>query len=295
MDNFPSRERSVATTPQPRVSAIVVVDGKGGKGEGRTPSLDLCFRSVLAETLVDELIVVDRGADQPTASALRALQADRRDVRVIPAAGARTYAAAANLGAEHARGRLLLFLDPGVVLRRGAVARLASANASGQKPRIAGGRLTDIAGNERPALRPNALNAFSPIAVALGLSGKRWRKTANTPARVAAVSGAFMLLPRDDFDALRGFDKGFGSDAADLDLCRRAAEMGGSVVYHPLAAGVQFARKRDDLALSAGLARFANRSAKTPIERVFAAIAAPTVFVLLLLRSAIIGDPPSQR
>jgi hypothetical protein len=292
VDNFPSRERSAAATLEPRVSAIVVVEGKG---EGRTSSLDLCFRSILAEPLVDELIVVDRGADPQTASALRALQADRRDVRVVSATKSKTHTAAANLGAENARGRFLLFLDPGVVLRRGAVARLASAGASGQKPWIAGGRLTDIAGKEETATRPGSLNAFSAIAAAFQAPSKRRRKKAAAPERVAAVSGAFMLLAREDFDTLRGFDEGFNADGADLDLCRRAAEMGGGVVFHPLASGVHFARKRDDLALSVGLARFASRSAKSPMERVFAAVAAPTLFVVLLLRSAIMGDPPTWR
>ena len=60
LDEFPSRARAEALALEPRVSALVVV-GPGVGGAGFHGPLDLCLRSALAEPLVDELVVVDRG------------------------------------------------------------------------------------------------------------------------------------------------------------------------------------------------------------------------------------------
>jgi GT2 family glycosyltransferase len=218
------------------------------------------------------------------------LQADRRDVQLVTASGEQSYAAAANLGAAQARGRWLLFLDSDVVLRRGAVERMAQAGGANT---IVGGRLTDLEGRDRQSARAGSLTAWSAVAVALNWPGaklRRNRQGGDAPKRVAAVSGALMLIPRGDFQALRGFDEGFATDAADLDLCRRAAAMGASVLFFPAAAGVQFER-RDDVRRrrAQGLALFAVRSAKTPGQKVFASIARPALAVLLGLKDFVGG------
>jgi len=299
LEDFPSRERITAATLEPRVSAIVVVQN-AKPGPGRASPLDLCLRGALAEPSVEELIIVDLGNEPEVSSALRAFQADRRDVKLVTAPNSLSFAAGLNLGARHARARWLLFLDSDVVLQRGAVSRLATAGNGVHTPWIIGGRLMDLEGRERPVARAGALNAFSAVAVAMELDGpkrpKRRRKSpSGTPTKVAAVSGAFMLMPRSDFDDLKGFDEGFATDAADLDLCKRAADAGGSVLFLPAASGVQFERGQRGRRQAQGLALFAAKSAKTPLEKAFAAIAAPTLLVLVALKDFIAGQPPVDR
>lgn len=286
------------------MSAVVVVRNLKQLA-GQSP-LELCLRSALAEPMIDDLVIVDQNNAPEVSMALRALQADRRDVKVVQAAPKVTFAASANLGAREARGRWLLFLDADVVLQRGAVARMAAAGDQAQRPCIVGGRLTDLEGRERRAAHAGALNAFSTIAVAMDLpppKPRRVRKKAaetnaepGEPARVAAVSGALMAIPRRDFNALKGFDEEFKTDGADLDLCRRAAAAGGAILFHPEAAGVQFARAAENGRKQAqGLARFASRSAKTPVEKLFASVAEPAIAVLLALKILIVGRPPTPR
>lgn len=298
MDKFPSRERITSAVLEPRVSAIVVVRNLK-KLPGQAP-LELCLRSVLAEPMIDDVVIVDQRNGPGVSTALRALQADRRDVKVVSAPANATYAAAANLGARDARGRWLLFLEPDVVLQRGAVARMAAAGDEAHKPCIVGGRLTDLEGRERSNARPGALTAFSAIALAMDLApAKRLPRKSGEPkepARVAAVSGAFMAIPRRDFQALNGFDEEFKTDCADLDLCRRAAAAGGAVLFHPAAAGVQFARAPESGRKRAqGLARFVARSAKTGPEKAFAAVAEPALATLLALKDLVAGRPPTRR
>jgi hypothetical protein len=277
------------------VSAIIVAHRVRANASGQAP-LELCLRSALAEEWIDELIVVDHDNPDGISSMLRAFEADRRDVHVVKAYPSLSLAAAANIGAAAARGRWLLFLDADVVLQRGAVARLAAAGGAAHEPWIVGGRLLDLEGRERRVARIGARNTFSAIAVAVDWPARRPRRSSEEAAPVGAVSGALMLMPRRDFTELKGFDERFDTDYADLDLCRRAAAAGGSVLFQPDAAGVQFANaksRRSDRAQ--GLALYAAKSATTPVEKAFARIARPALAVLLALKELVAGHPPSRR
>jgi N-acetylglucosaminyl-diphospho-decaprenol L-rhamnosyltransferase len=291
LDEFPSRARADALALEPRVSALVVVGPNVG-GAGYHGALDLCLRSALAEPLVDELVVVDRGCAGSVLSALRALQADRRDVRLVAAASELNAAAAANLGAEAACGRWLLLLDPHLVVQRGAVARLAAAAETAQSPWVIGGRVTDAQGQALTAARVGELNAWTAVAEAMDWPGQRVHALSE-PLPAASASAALLLTPRADFLSLGGFDAAFASDAADLDLCRRVASRGGSVLLQPQAGGVQLRRARVDRRQRArALALFASRSAVTPAQRLFAAVARPVLATLLALTAFVLGRPP---
>jgi GT2 family glycosyltransferase len=296
LDKFPSRAKSSAATLDLRVSAIVVAHNIRADASGRAP-LDLCLRSALAEEWIDELVIVDHDNPEAVSSALRAFEADRRDVTVVKTEPNLSFAAAANAGVEHARGRWLLFLEADVVLQRGAVARMAAAGGGARRPWIVGGQLLDLEGRARKAARAGALSTFSAIAVAVDWPPRAMRRRQkDVAAKVGAVSGAFLLIPRKDFDELSGFDAKFDTDYADLDLCHRAAAAGGSVLFQPEAAGVQFEYARQRKRKQAqGLTLFAMKSAKTPMEKAFAAVAGPALSVLLTLKDLVAGRPPARR
>lgn len=300
MDKNPQRQRTAAAALEPRVSAIVVARNIRPNAAASS-ALDLCLRSALAEPWIDDLVIVDQGNAPAVTAALRGLQLDRRDVKLISAPEAATSAGAANLGAQAARGRWLLFLDAGIVLQRGAVARMAAAGGGALAPWIVGGRLLDARGRDRPAVRTGPLNTWSAIAEAMDWRGPRpmrrrdVRIDPDAALPVAAVSGAFMLIGRADFQDLAGFDDKFLTDGADLDLCRRARDAGGAVLFQPAAAGVQFLRSGESARRAQGLARFAAKSAKTPLEKAFALIATPALAVLVALKDFVTGRPPRPR
>ncbi|HRP11716.1 MAG TPA: glycosyltransferase [Terricaulis sp.] len=282
------------------MSAVVVARNIRPKAAASS-ALDLCLRSALAEPWIDDLVIVDCGNPPEVSSAFKMLQLDRRDVSVIAAGKGVSATGAANLGANAARGRWLLFLDAGTVLQRGAVARMAAAGGGVASPWIVGGRLLDSQGRDRPAVRTGALNTWSAIAEAMDWRGPRplrrrgARLEPDEALPVAAVSGAFMLIGRHDFTELAGFDERFVADGADLDLCLRAREAGGAVLFQPAAAGVQFLRGAHGARRAQGLARFAAKSAKTPLQKAFALIAPPALAVLVALKDFVAGRPPQPR
>lgn len=300
VEKNPQRQRTAAAALEPRVSAVVVARQVRPKSPASS-ALDLCLRSALAEPWIDDLVIVDHGNPPEITAALRQLQLDRRDVKFVSAAPQLSTAAACNLGADAALGRWLLFLDAGIVLQRGAVARLAAAGGGAHAPWIVGGRLLDSHGRERPAARGGALNTWSAIALAMDWRGPRplrrrsVRIEPDEPAQVAAVSGAFMLMGRADFHALGGFDDQFVTDGADLDLCHRAKDAGGAVLFQASATGVQFMRAHGGARRAQGLARFAAKIARTPLQKAFALIAAPALAVLVALKDFVAGRPPLPR
>jgi hypothetical protein len=131
--------------------------------------------------------------------------------------------------------------------------------------------------------------------MALNLNGAHAKRSGDEAARVSAVSNDFMLLARSDFEALGGFDGRFAAHGADLDLCRRVAAEGGAVLFEHGAHGVQFGHGYRSGGKARDLALFAAKSARTPAERLAAAIAAPALSTIFWLIDLVVGRPPVRR
>jgi N-acetylglucosaminyl-diphospho-decaprenol L-rhamnosyltransferase len=259
-----SRPRVVAAQTGLRVSAIIAVGD-------HIPSLDSTIRAVLNEPWIDELVLIDAGTTPGAASRLRGLQADRRDVRFLQG-GPMNFAQARNLGAKNAAGRWILFLDPDVVVQRGAVERLVKAGRLARAPWIVGGALSDTNGRRR------GVTAGSRI-------GRR-------PTPVERVDGGLLLTPRAEFLSLGGFDESYKGHGETRDLCKRARAGGGSVWLQPTAEGVEFEgtrvknRTADAAARIDGAARYLKKFARSPIERAFVLVLAPVFIAAAALKAA---------
>ena len=110
-------------------------------------------------------------------------------------------------------------------------------------------------------------------------------------ARAVRTAGTWGIERSDNGAAsVRG-----GSEARAGNFRTRAADAGGSVLFLPAASGVQFERGQRGRRQAQGLALFASKSAKTPIEKAFALIAGPALLVLVGLKDFVVGRPPIRR
>lgn len=264
-----------------RVSAIVVA-------RRRTPPLDMCLKGVLADPWVDELIIVNAGVDAEAASNLRALKADRRDVVLIHASRGLGLAASRNLAASAAKGRWLLFVEPNIVLQRGAVGHLIAAGRVAPSPWVAGGRLIDPKGKDRADAMMEMPTMGGALAEAFGLPSGRKPIISAKPMNVEAVGRALLLTPKSDFSRLGGFADAALEPAETLDLCRRATGAGGVVRFAPkaealafaaLAAGAEGAGKE-----AKGLSLFLARAAETWPQRALVWAFGPLLRGVMTLR-----------
>jgi GT2 family glycosyltransferase len=185
-----------------------------------------CLDAVLSGSgPVCEVVVVDDASTDSTPEVLARYGDSIAVVRLRENAG---YAGACNEGAAAARGELLVFLNNDTVPRGGWAEALAAYAAEHPAAAAIGAKL----------LYPTG--AVQHAGVVIGQDGYPHNLYAGLPAdhpavnrsrRLQAVTGACMLVRRDAFEQIGGFDTGFLNSLEDVDLCLRIAEAGGEVHY----------------------------------------------------------------
>ncbi len=189
------------------VSAIVV----NYKTAERLPALLAALR---ASDAVAETIVVDSAS--PDRERARACGAEQ----FLELGENRGFGAAANAGARAATAPLLAFVNPDVRFAASALGALASEleACAAVGPRLVGPDGAHQAGDCGEA--PGVLRA---LGYALGASTLFHRRARG---RVGWLTGAFLLVRRDAFLAVSGFDESFFLFGEDVDLGRRLAAGG---------------------------------------------------------------------
>lgn len=195
--------------------------------------------SALAEPEVHEAVVVDNASGDGGAGRLRELFAHDRRVRVVESEWNRGFGQGVNLGAAECRQPLLLILNSDATLVAGSLSHLATAlTADGTVGLVA----PAVYQSDGRSLQPGAYGRL-PARRDI-VSSARWVSRASDagadPTSPGWVSGVAMLLRRDDFLAVGGFDDAFAMYLEDVDLCRRLAERGQSVRREPAAAVVHY-------------------------------------------------------
>jgi len=186
-----------------------------------------------------EVVVVDNGFGDDTWTMLQA----RDDVRAIRGSPDLGFGGAHNNGAAVTTAPLILFLNPDTEPEPESIALMAKELDHRPKAAAAGPRLTLSDGSLDPAghrsfPRPaNALHRFlgSPRALRRRVA-KPYNPEESSPTAVTeidAVSGACLMVRREAFAAVGGFDPRFFMYGDDLDLQRRLADAGWHTLYIP--------------------------------------------------------------
>ncbi|MGH3024507.1 MAG: glycosyltransferase family 2 protein [Gaiellaceae bacterium] len=175
------------------------------------------------------------------------------------------FARAVNLAAENARGEYVLLLNPDTVVHPGMADEFVSFARSLPEPAICGGRTLRPDGRLDPGSCWGAPSLWSLFCFATMLStafkGSRvfdpeslggWKR--DTVRDVDIVTGCLLLVPRDLWLELGGFDPRFFVYGEDADLALRAAKAGVRRVITPHAVvthevGVSSATRPDKLLL----------------------------------------------
>lgn len=212
---------------------IVIVNWNSGR------QLRECLDSIASVDCegfrLERIVVVDNGSSDASEHGV----GDSPNVELICTGENLGFGKACNLGASHASGEFLLFLNPDARLFPDSLAKVLGfmqrpANA---RVGICGVQLLDEDGHvaRHCARFPYAGNF---IAHATGVDRiiptlyhfmSEWDHA--TTRKVDHVIGAFFLVRRSVFDALRGFDEKFFLYLEDLDFSYRAQKLGWSSVY----------------------------------------------------------------
>jgi N-acetylglucosaminyl-diphospho-decaprenol L-rhamnosyltransferase len=208
-----------------RVGAVVVDYHAGA-------ALAACIAS-LHDNGVSDVVVVNN-ADVGASNAAVA----GRGVTLVEPAVNLGYGAGINRGAARTTHELLLVSNPDVTYHENALAALMRYLDEHPDVGIVGPTILTEAGQPYPSVRvfPSVWLAAAHALLSPVNPTNRWSVRYRSPGadgRVDWVSGACMLVRRDLFEQLGGFDERYFMFAEEMDLCWRAREVGSSVAATP--------------------------------------------------------------
>ena len=217
-------------------SAIIVTYNSAG-------SIERCLRALREQNGWERIVVDNASRDQ----SLDRAQAADPDARLIQNCENLGFAAAVNRGAQLARGRILLFLNPDAVARPGALQELASALEPEGVGAVGGLLLRDNGQPDRGfAVRrfPTTLYMAAEILLLNRLwpqnpLNRRYRCLDLDYSQLQDVdqpAGACLAVRREAWAAVGGFDESFFPVwFEDVDLCLRLRAQNWRILYCPQA------------------------------------------------------------
>lgn len=216
---------------QPPVSMLVVAPDA-------LPPLERCVVSLLEHTAWPdyELLLVDNGCPAQVRTwmdQVAALVPQR--VRVIATQAALSPAAARNLAARQATGEFLVFLDADIAALQPPWLHELLNHGLRPEVGIVGAKTVSADGTVTHAgLVPGLLDSGGRVFAGRAIDAGGYMGRLQVAHDVSAVSGSCLLVARDLFDALDGFDaEAFPGDGADVDLCLRAGATARLTVWTP--------------------------------------------------------------
>lgn len=203
-----------------------------------TGEIASCLRAIglVVSPVPMEVIVVDNASGDGTADAARAALPVARVMERTVNDG---FAGGCRAGADIAVGRWLLFLNPDAVIAPDAIQALFGCARRHPNAGIVGGRFVHADGSADPRSWWGRPSFWSVLCFALGLttllrgnamfdpeSSRPWSANPQEERSAPIVTGALMLVQRDLWDELGGFDPAFFMYGEDTDFCLRAIARG---------------------------------------------------------------------
>lgn len=211
--------------------SIIVVSYKGWE------RLTKCLESLDAFTgnrFKNEVIVVDNHSEDETIYKLEKRFSDFRFIHNKINGG---YANGNNLGAKNAKGEFLLILNPDTVVTETEIEKLLNAARSNPDYFILSCRQRNESGKESNATGAFPefwnLTGFQRTILNLIKGEKKTDKSLKDEEVLFPdwISGSVVMMRKDIFQKLKGFDEDFWMYYEDVDLCRRARNIGGKLAF----------------------------------------------------------------
>ena len=215
-------------TPAPDISIVII------SYNTRQMTLD-CIASVYDQTVTPfEIIVVDNASSDGSAEAIARAYPD---ITVIAETENHGFGPAHEIAERHASAPWLLLLNPDTVVLNGAIDTLLTFAQRTPAAGIWGGRTLFGDGSLNPMSCFGRMTLWSTFCRVAGLNGifrsstlfnseymGTWPR--DSERAVDIVSGCLLLLRRDTWDQLGGFDRIFAMYGEEVDLCLRAHKIG---------------------------------------------------------------------
>jgi len=290
-DHHTSGEATVSRQSDPAELALVVVNFDSGD------HLRNCIarlRSAANGTAV-QVVVVDNASTDGSTDGVKDIDPG---VTLLANRKNRGYGRACNQGFELTDAPFVWFLNPDIVPDRQSLRKMLDAIGERPEAGVMGPRLLNPDGSTYPSCRvvPKIGVAIGHAVFGLFSDHNRFTRayklmdvSHNTEQEVDWVSGAAMLVRREAFQQVGGFDEGFFMYVEDLDLCSRIRQAGWKSVYYPEAHMVHHvagSSRRYPYKMIRhhhfSLIRFSARRMKGPLKLLVPVVAAGLILRMLL-------------
>jgi len=229
----PTATEATPGVVHPEVSVILVT-------YDNETTIDACLDSLAVHTACPyEAVVVDNSPNEATWARITALCHERPGlpIHAIRPGHNLGFAAGCNVGARHARGDFLLFLNPDTALDTDIAAIFRSFWRSFPRAGLLGPRICDANGRTVSTCR-NLPNLWRIFLDAIGLDRlvgayRLFHFDHASPRQVPQLIGACLFTSRRLFEDVRGFDERFFVYFEEVDLCKRLAESGHELWFVP--------------------------------------------------------------
>jgi GT2 family glycosyltransferase len=190
--------------------------------------------SISGSSFTSEVIIVDNNSDD---GLIDKFEFDFPDFKFIRNKVNGGYANGCNLGSSIAAGEFLLFLNPDTIAKKVEIEKLLNAAKSNPEYFILSCRQIRSDGRESKAtgVFPGPAN-LTGLQRALIKKFKRSKVDEKAGIEGAIlfpdwISGSVVMIRKEIFQKLNGFDEDFWMYFEDVDLCKRARNIGGEVAF----------------------------------------------------------------
>lgn len=177
-----------------------------------------------------ELILADNGSTDGTVEEIRRSEFSEK-IKIVENGKNYGFGKGNNLASKKAQGKYILFLNSDTLSKDKGFLKMALFLEKNQEAGILGGKLENRDGSKQLS----AGKFYTPLNLFFSLAGLESfvRSAPDKISRVDWVSGACLIIKKELFEKLKGFDENFFMYVEDMELCYRAKKEGFLTYFYP--------------------------------------------------------------
>ena len=182
-----------------------------------------------------EIIIVDNDSQDDSVPTFEKLVKEKKykNIQIIKNPTNAGFGSGCNTGAKKAKGEFILFQNNDTVVEDDGIIKMAEYMKEHSDIAILGGQLRNFDGS----LQASAGKFYTlKYATLLLLGGQNFGLLDRSPDKIQAVDwvkGALLMIRKDVYQELDGFDENIFMYTEDMELCYRAHLLGKKVYFYP--------------------------------------------------------------
>ncbi len=178
-----------------------------------------------------EVIIVDNNSEDDSIKDFNKLRT--KNLKIIESKENLGFGKGCNLGAKNANGEYFIFLNSDTEIKDQGFKKMVDYLNQNKDVAILGGKLRNLDGTSQSSTG-RFYNLFSLFLMLSGFEKKGFlRESPNEIKKVDWVSGASLMIRKDVFNKIGGFEKELFMYIEDMELCYKANKRGFPTFFYP--------------------------------------------------------------